>query len=198
MPNLMPDQSKHSKRRTLAASLMLMAGLVHLALAAPHLQDARGAGLFFLSLAGGQIVWAVMMLHHRTKRLERIGTIGLALAPTILYAITRMVRAPYGVAPEPVDTMGLVAVLLQIGVIGSLWSTAPRRHANEAHRHVAAGLAIALIAYGGAIASEGIDALAEPEGPHGHEENGPQDHVDAPVKDEAAGSGPEPNNGHGH
>lgn len=166
----MTDNSQHAKRRTLGASFMLVSGLIHLILALPHLQQARGAGLFFLILATGQIVWAVMMLQHRTKRLEKTGIVALAIAPSILYVVTRLWRAPFAPGPEPADIMGAMSVMLQLGAVAAIWITAPKQHGQNASRYVAAGLALALVAYGGAIAVEGIDLFGEPEGPHGHDD----------------------------
>lgn len=155
-----------------AAGMILVAGLIHMILVHPHIVEARGSGLFFLAIGGAQVFWAVLYLKQPDERFETIGILAMTVAPTVLFFITRIWRAPFGSGPEAIDTLGLATVLLQMGAFLMLLRIAKHRHEKPATRAVAIGIAAGLLLYVGGVAAEGVHILAEPEAPHSHDDGG--------------------------
>ncbi len=161
-----------------APGLIMAAGVLHLALVETHMAHARGAGLFFLAIGAAQIVWAFLYMRQPSANMRVAGLMGLALAPTILYVLTRIWRAPWAAAPEPVDVFGVATQLLQVAALAGLlleWilevSPGPKfTFTNEQARVVAAGLLIGIAGYAGALVAEDVEWLATAEAAHGHDD----------------------------
>ncbi len=157
----------------IAAGSMLLAGIMHLLLLEGHLQHARGVGLWFLLSGTAQVLWAFLYYRDPNRNLRRFGLVALAIAPTVLYIITRFWRAPWSTGPEHVDVMGIATQIAQIGAGFALawqeFADAERPVLPQgALSAIAVGSLIALIGYGGAIGSEDIQWLAEGEDAHIH------------------------------
>ncbi len=158
------------------AALVVTAGIVHLVLVGDHLAHAIGAGLFFAGLGIAQIAWGAAYLRAPTANLRRIGLAGMAVAPTVLYLVTRLIRAPWSDAPEAWDVIGLATVAVQVVAAALLlprgWS--PLRLDGAAA--VGVGLLLATGGYGAALAAEDVPWLSEPRSLHGHGDSHEEDH----------------------
>lgn len=166
---------------SLAAGFMLLAGLLHLLLVESHMAHARGIGLFFLTTGSVQILWAIIYQRLPHRRLGWFGLAALAIAPTILYVVTRIWTAPWSAGPEAVDMIGVVTQTAQVAAGIALWRDwGPELPSKEVTRAAVLGALIALVSYSGAMASENVEWLAEPVEAHGaHAENGHAGHGDA-------------------
>lgn len=112
----------------LAARLATMASLgtavVHFAVAPTHWQEWMPSGLFFVSLALSQLIWAAAMLVRATMPVLAAGIL-LNIGAVALWALSRTAGAPFGPhagEPELVQAADLCALLLQIYVVmGAAW-----------------------------------------------------------------------------
>ena len=108
----------------LAAIASLGAAVIHFAVAPTHWQEWMPSGLFFLSLALLQLIWARVML-ARTTTLVLAAGILLNVGAVALWAQSRTAGAPFGPhagEPELVQAADLCALLLQIYVVmGAGW-----------------------------------------------------------------------------
>ena len=166
-----PAAPPRSPLPAVAAGLMLAAGILHLLLVDEHLAHARGAGLFFLAVGTAQVVWAVLYLRHPGGRLARAGLAALVVAPTVLYVVTRLWRAPWSAGPEAVDVVGLATQAVQLSAGATLWPwrpSAPSVSVRRASAALGVGLLLAGGAYGGALAAEEVDWLSGAEAAHLH------------------------------
>lgn len=187
-----------------SAGFLLVAGILHLTALPAHAGQARGLGIFFLGLGAAQVIWACITLFRSTRLSARIGLAMLAVAPVVLWVLTRTLRAPWSVAPEPVDITSLGTVLLELAaavamVLGraglDLPATAPSAVVRRAVTvFVVVGVAAGVLGYGGAIAAEAsIPWLGQAEESHhdaagstgvtsdgaaGHDEAEPHPHAD--------------------
>ncbi len=150
------------------AGLVLVAGMLHLVLVDDHFGHALAAGLFFLGLGFVQVLWALAYHTKPSAKLERFGLVVLMIAPTILYVLTRMVRAPWANAPEAVDIYGVFAVLAQLGAAAVVLRKAiPKFNGQQIRALAGAGILLATAGYGAAIASENVSWLSASVGGHG-------------------------------
>ncbi len=180
-----PEPARHPPRgdglpkESLTAALLFAAGALHLALVDDHLAHARGAGLFFLGIGFAQVAWSFLYLRRPTEVLGRVGLAGLVIAPSLLYVLTRIVRAPWSDAPEAVDLLGVVTLLAQLGALVPLWSDwRPRVDAPTARAVLGVGVLLTAGLYTSAIAAENVDWLSEAQEAHSHGPGGHDDHGD--------------------
>ncbi len=160
-----PFDWSSGRRRTVtgAALLALFAGLLHLLLAPQHI-DHLGHGLF-LALAGvAQVAWGVAFWRKPSSALFYGVGIVLAGALIALWAITRVVPAPFGHGgPGEVEAYGILstvaeglglAVLLAMALVGERpqATQGPTRRALPALLMVA-GIS-AFVLYGAGLAAE--------------------------------------------
>ncbi len=157
----------------LTAGFVFVAGALHLLLVESHMGHALGAGLFFLGIGITQILWAFVFLRNPTRRLEHAGLAILVVAPTVLYVLTRIMRAPWSDAPEPVDLLGIVTVLAQLGAAATMLAhKMPTFTGQQVRAMAGAGILLATAGYGGAIAAEGVDWLSAASVGHGDDHGG--------------------------
>ncbi|MHB1260669.1 MAG: hypothetical protein ACYC2H_03025 [Thermoplasmatota archaeon] len=163
----------------LAAGLLAVAGIIHLVLLPQHLEEARGIGLYFCAIGAAQVIWALLYVLRPTRSLAWLGAMGLAVQPVVVYVMTRILRQPFGTGTEPVDLIGIVTGIMELGALlpfaVHLSSTRPTE--VSVGRGVAVPLALALVAglvfgvalYGaGLVAEDLVPWLDEPESPHMH------------------------------
>lgn len=152
--------------RTLwVAGLTLIAGMTHLLLVGDHLAGAIGSGLFFLGVGVGQILWAAALARGLDARWHGWGAAALLVAPTVLYLVTRVVRAPWSGGPEHIDAAGIVTVVAQLA---ALLIMIARPIAPSSVPAVGVGLLLAAAMYGGALGAESVDWLSNSASLHGH------------------------------
>ncbi len=159
---------------------------------------AVGAGLFFLIVGAAQIAWGAAYLRNPSPRLHAVGLVVMAMAPTILYIITRLIRAPWSDGPEAIDALGIVTQVVQLGGAALLVrdTAVPLRVDSVA----AVGMAIfvAIGGYGAGLAAENVELLSASQSLH-HDDHGAA-HLEAAHDDheaDHAGEGHEAHGGHG-
>lgn len=191
--------NRQSLVRTGIAATVLIAGLLHFALMQTHMEQARGSGLFFFTLGALQVAWALFYFREPTHNLERIGIAAAAIAPLLLWIMTRIFPAPFSSGPEHVDTFGVLTVLMEIAaLVGLIWLDNGRSK-SIAGKAVAIGVVITVFAYVGGAVAEEIPVLAEPELPHSHADDGHHDNSDGHHDaDNMTMSADHPDDGHGH
>ena len=108
----------------LAAVASLGAAVIHFAVVPTHWQEWMPSGLFFVSIALFQLIWARMVLARTTMPVLAAG-IMLNIGAVSLWAVSRTAGAPFGPhagVPELVKGADLCALLLQIYVVmGAGW-----------------------------------------------------------------------------
>jgi hypothetical protein len=108
----------------LAAIASLGAALIHLAVAPTHWQEWPPSGLFFVSIALFQLIWAWVVLARTTTPVLAAGIL-INVGVLALWALSRTAGAPFGPhagEPELVQGADLCALLLQIYVaMGAGW-----------------------------------------------------------------------------
>jgi hypothetical protein len=165
-------------RVTWSASLVLVAGILHLVLFPTHLEVARGQGLFFLLLAIGQVGWAVSHLRRQTTLSYFVGLSGLIIMPIIAYFGARFLTPPFAGGAEPFDFIGLATAGTEIaaGILLGWYGVVRRIQVPRLGpigfllASLLAGALLALTFYGLGLAGEAtIDWLNQPEMPHVHD-----------------------------
>jgi hypothetical protein len=108
----------------LAAMASLGAAVIHFAVVPTHWQAWMPSGLFFLSIALFQLIWARRVLARPTTVVLAAG-IAANVGAAALWALSRTAGAPFGPhagEPELVQAAGLCALLLEIYVVmGAGW-----------------------------------------------------------------------------
>jgi hypothetical protein len=98
---------------------MLLAGVLHLMVVRDHWGHAPAHGLFFLIAGIVQIAWSIAFLRSSSETLGRLGFL-VSLVLVLLWAVTRVLPAPFGHGPEEVDTPGVLTKLCEIACAASL------------------------------------------------------------------------------
>jgi len=108
----------------LAAIASFGAAVIHFAVVPTHWQEWLPSGLFFVSLALFQLIWALVVLARASLPVLGAG-IALNVAAIALWAMSRTAGVPVGPhagLPELTQTADLCALLLQIYVVmGAGW-----------------------------------------------------------------------------
>jgi hypothetical protein len=153
----------------LAAIASLGAAIVHFAVVPTHWQEWMPSGLFFVSLALFQLIWARLVLARTTTPVLAAG-IMLNVGAVALWALSRTSGAPFGPhagEPEFVRAADLCALLLQIYVVmGTGWVLYRGRQGEPIP---AFGNAIVLLGAGAVIALASTVGVASGLR-HGHDE----------------------------
>jgi hypothetical protein len=108
----------------LAAIASVGAAVIHFAVVPTHWQEWMPAGLFFVSIALFQLIWARVVLARPATAVLAAG-IAANVGAAALWALSRTAGAPFGPhagEPELVQAAGLCALLLEIYVVmGAGW-----------------------------------------------------------------------------
>ncbi|BBZ63532.1 hypothetical protein A6B34_03830 [Mycolicibacterium monacense] len=108
----------------LAALASLGAAVIHFAVVPTHWQEWPAAGVFFVSIAVFQLIWAFAALGRATTEVLVAGVL-LNVGAVALWLVSRTAGAPFGPhagMPERVQAADLCALLLQIYVVmGAGW-----------------------------------------------------------------------------
>ncbi|MFC7342913.1 hypothetical protein [Saccharopolyspora griseoalba] len=196
--------------RFLAAFASLGAGLIHLAVTPDHWQAWTGYGVFFLSIALFQAIWATAAIWAPRPPLLALGLAANA-ATIALWGTTRLWGPPLGPeawAPESVGVPDALTVALEaVAVLAVVWLLLPRAPAaiSRGAHHLAVGATFAAVA---AVTAPGVvAAFGHDHGSHGehagHEEHAdhsghrePGHHAPAAPPDPASVPPPPPGDGH--
>jgi hypothetical protein len=95
-----------------AAILLFLAGVIHLAIIPHHWEHAPAHGIFMGVIGVVEIIWAVAFWLKPTIRLAQVGVI-ISIVCITLWAITRILPAPFGHGPEEVDVSGIITKILE-------------------------------------------------------------------------------------
>lgn len=110
----------------LAAIASLGAAVIHFAVVPTHWQEWMPSGLFFVSIALFQLIWALVVLAQPSTAVLAAG-IAANVGVAALWALSRTAGAPFGPhagEPELVQAVGLCALLLEVYVVmaaGWVW-----------------------------------------------------------------------------
>jgi len=142
--------------RLTACVFMAAAGVVHFSLVVEHSEHAPAHGLFFALLGTLQLGWAAAYWLLPTRRVSLFGFV-LSGGMILLWAVTRVVAAPFQAFPEPVDTAGVVSVAFEAAAMWALLQDqSPNRNERlPALAAFAAGVSVisCLLLYGGGLAA---------------------------------------------
>jgi Na+/melibiose symporter-like transporter len=103
----------------LAAIASLGAAVIHFAVVPTHWQEWMPSGLFFVSIALLQLIWALVVVARPTTAVLAAG-IAANVGAAALWALSRTAGAPFGPnagEPELVQAAGLCALLLEVYVV---------------------------------------------------------------------------------
>lgn len=117
----------------LAALASFGAAIIHFAVVPTHWQEWLPSGLFFVSIALFQLIWARLVLARMTTSVLAAG-IMLNVGAIALWALSRTSGAPFGPhagEPELVRAADLCALLLQIYVVMAAGWVVYRGHHGE-------------------------------------------------------------------
>ncbi len=161
------------------ALLIGLAGLIHLVITPQHWAHAPAHGILFVIAGVAELIWAVLVWRRPSSSLYTIGLIGAGGLVT-LWVITRILPAPFGHGPEPVEPYGVVcklaetlgAIVLAFLAFGQIATAANRAAARRAVvLWVVAALALGWGTYGVARAAEPFLPALAVSAEHQHEEH---------------------------
>ncbi|BDX35040.1 hypothetical protein TUM20985_55870 [Mycobacterium antarcticum] len=178
MPSRRATKSDSRLAGRLAAIASLGAGVIHLAVVPTHWQEWLPSGLFFVSIAVFQLIWARMVLARPTTPVLAAG-IAANVCAVAIWAMSRTAGAPFGPhagKPELVHAADLCALLLQIYVVmgaGWVWYRGHRPEPIPAYANT-----IVLLGGGAFIALASAVGVASglSHGHHAPAEAGPDHH----------------------
>ena len=118
-----------------AAALSVGAAVIHAIVVPPHFTEAVLYGVFFAALAVGQLGWAVLAVVQPKSWVLYAGALG-NLAVVALWAVTRTVGIPLGIAAgqrEAVGVLDTTCGLLELGIVACCVMLAWQRTPAVAH-----------------------------------------------------------------
>lgn len=163
--------------RYIAVAAVALAGLLHLAIAPGHYSHAPGHGIFHVGIGVMEIVWALAFWRRQSQALGWAGAT-FAGGLIVLWAITRVLQAPFEEGPEPIDAAGLIIKGAELVGLAGLVMLGGGRHGMRwgewlNRRRLALALTLALAV---GWASFGVGLAAEQVAPawlsgngHGHD-----------------------------
>jgi hypothetical protein len=151
------------QRADVAAVLLSTAGAIHLGAAPQHWGHSPAHGLFLFAVGLAELVWAAAFWRRASRRLRTVGVV-LAGASIVLWALTRVLPAPFGHGPEApgvADVASKLPELLVLGILGldDARARTRQRRREPAWLHVAGLLGVATAA---AALTFWLAAAAEP------------------------------------
>jgi hypothetical protein len=141
------------RERTLyaAATLSLLAGLIHLWVTPEHFEEWWGYGAFFVVAGAAQILYVPIVLLLPTRIVLLWGIAG-NLAIVVLYLLTRTVGIPFfGPEAGEVEGFGFVdvwATASELGIAVALGAALLRNATPERRRTIVLIVAIGLVSVG--------------------------------------------------
>lgn len=155
------------------------AGLVHLWIAPQHYAHAPVHGIFFVVAGLAQLAWAYLFLKKTDKNLYYSGLV-LTGGLIVLWAITRVVVAPFHDDPGEIDAAGILCKSLElVGMFGLAWLVSRGTVTGVSKQSLARALGAALLIsiasggflYGIAVGAEKVlPLLSSGEEHHQHDE----------------------------
>ena len=134
-----------------AATLSLLAGLLHLWVTPEHFEEWWGYGAFFVVAAAAQILYVPIVLLWPT-RIVLLGDIAGNLAIVMLYLLTRTVGIPlFGPEAGGVERFGFVdvcATASEMGIAVALSAALLRNATPKRKRTIVLIVAVGLVSVG--------------------------------------------------
>ena len=96
-----------------ATVLIVIAGMTHLAIAPMHWEHAPAHGLFFLIAGIAESGWGILALLRPSVKIYVVGWV-MASGLVILWMIARVLPAPFGHGPEPLDALAVICKLSEV------------------------------------------------------------------------------------
>jgi len=131
----------------LAAVLFFVSGLIHLVIIPHHWAHAPAHGLAMGVIGVVQLIWAVVFWFKPGARLAQAG-LALAVIFITLWAITRVLPAPFTNEAEEVDATGIITKLLEGGTALLLIAGLRRSSVRARQAQVWQGLIVPLLLLG--------------------------------------------------
>lgn len=157
------DQNVTRTRMVASAGLfMIVAGLIHIGIGPLHWGHSPAHGLFFLLAGLAQVAWGIAFWRRPSTGLHHAGIV-LAGGLITLYAITRLLPAPFSHEPEEVDAFDLVCKFFEGLSLVALLAMGASRAASGLVRIVGwRTLAVfAAVAFGAGWATYGVANAAD-------------------------------------
>ncbi len=134
--NTIQPKSTHAltldRRWVFMSGLMIfLAGIVHLVVAPDHFDHAPAHALFFVVSGIVEIIWGLAFWRKPTKDMLVFGLL-IAVSLIALWAITRVLPAPYTGVPEEIDLGGIIDKLLEVA--GVIFLSLAALHGPESRR----------------------------------------------------------------
>jgi hypothetical protein len=99
-----------------AAVLLSVAGALHVGAAPQHWGHSPAHGLFLLAVGLAEVLWAAAFWSRPSPRLKASGT-ALAGGSIVLWAITRVLPAPFGHGPEEIGAIDFASKVPELVVL---------------------------------------------------------------------------------
>jgi YtkA-like len=128
-----------------AAVLLSVAGALHVGAAPQHWGHSPAHGLFLTAIGLAELAWATMFWRGPSRSLGAAGAV-LAGGSIVLWAITRVLPAPFGHGPEGVGVIDSASKLPEVLVLGILFLEVVREPRNSSWARAASLLGVALAA----------------------------------------------------
>lgn len=171
----------------IATFAVAVAGVVHLIVAPEHYAHAPAHGIFFVVVGLAEIAWAIIFLRQPTQQVYYAGLL-LTGGLLVLWAVTRIVPAPFHGHAEAVDLGGIVCKLSELVGLAALVLVAAQGGIAGLGRQAfvrLAAVAVLLSVAAGAL-SYGVGRAAEPLFPslfgesaeHHHDDGEAHEHED--------------------
>jgi hypothetical protein len=143
-----PSQEDSPTQLLLLATAGLSAGAagIHFAVAPGHLAEDLLAGYFFIAVAIGQTLWAILISRYPRRRLLAIGAVG-NLVVAIVWLAARVYGLPLGEhpwTPEPVRLTDAISAAFEVAAVASVWVLCSR-HRPRIQRVAGPALAIGVV-----------------------------------------------------
>ena len=142
--------------RLAACVFVAASGVVHFAITVEHSEHAPAHGLFFALLGTLQLGWAAAYWLLPTRFVRTCGFV-LSGGMILLWALTRVVAAPFQGFPEPVDTAGVANMVLEAAaMVALLLDRLPElaeRRTSLAFSAAGVSVISCLLLYGGGLAA---------------------------------------------
>jgi hypothetical protein len=147
-----PDPTRPEVLRVLLGAALAASAVIHAAVVGEHLSQWPAAGIFFIALAGAELVAAALLVLAGPRPAILLGAVAISIGPLVLWAYSRTLGIPFGPGagtPEPIGLPDLAAFVLETATLlaaATLLANREWLHRPPVPAHLRALLLTALIA----------------------------------------------------